>query len=253
MQHKDFTLIGGAQVSKIETDSSGKSVSKVHVELEERKLEFKADIVVIACGASNSAKLLLKSANDAHPNGLANSSDLVGRNYMFHNSQAVVALSKEVNNTKFQKTMSVNDFYWGCDDFEHPMGNIQMLGKSMAPMFRGDAGPLAPGFSLEMMAKHAVDFWLTTEDLPDPNNRVSLASDGNIKLDYTFNNQEPTKKLFQKLKYMLEHMDCHPHLLPNNLYLGKKIPIAGVGHQAGTCRFGTDPTTSVLDLSLIHI
>jgi choline dehydrogenase-like flavoprotein len=99
------------------------------------------------------------------------------------------------------------------------------------------------------MARHAVDFWLTTEDLPDPNNRVTLTDKGDIQLCYKFNNVEPTKRLRQKLQQILEHSDMHPHLIPNHVYLGKTIPIAGVGHQAGTCRFGRDPMTSVLDVN----
>jgi choline dehydrogenase-like flavoprotein len=116
-------------------------------------------------------------------------------------------------------------------------------------MFADDAPRFVPGFTLEAMARHAVDFWLTTEDLPDPNNRVTLNAKGEIQLNYTFNNQEPTKRLKAQLKEMLEHLDCHSHLIPNNAYLSKAIPIAGVGHQAGTCRFGIDPKTSVLDVN----
>ena len=114
---------------------------------------------------------------------------------MFHNSTALVALSKRENTTKFQKTLSINDYYFKADDFDFPLGNIQMLGKSQGPMFAGDAPAFAPGFALDQMARHSVDFWLTTEDLPDPNNRVSLNKKGEITLDYTFNNQEPTKRL----------------------------------------------------------
>ena len=150
---------------------------------------FEGDIVVVSCGAANSAKLLLASANDAHPHGLANGSDQVGRNYMFHNSQAVLALSKEENPTIFQKTLGVNDFYFsGGEDFEFPLGNIQMVGKSQAPMFRGEKPGetrFAPNWTLEEVARHAVDFWLSTEDLPSPENRVTLARDGNIVIDYT--------------------------------------------------------------------
>jgi choline dehydrogenase-like flavoprotein len=167
---------------------------------------------------------------------------------MFHNSTAVVALSKRENPTMFQKTLSMNDFYFRMDDFHYPVGNIQMLGKSKGPMFKGDAPRFAPGFTLDTMAKHCIDFWLTTEDLPDPENRVTLTPKGEIKLSYTFNNLEPTKRLEAKLKSMLGQIDCYNHLIPNTLYLGKSIPIAGVGHQAGTCRFGTDPKTSVLDV-----
>ena len=100
--------------------------------------QFAGDIVVLACGAANTAALLLSSANDKHPNGLANGSDQVGRNYMFHASQAVLALSREENPTVFQKTLGLNDFYFGTDDHDYPLGNIQMVGKSQAPMFRGE-------------------------------------------------------------------------------------------------------------------
>jgi choline dehydrogenase-like flavoprotein len=172
---------------------------------------------------------------------------------MFHNSTAVLALSKEENPTKFQKTLGLNDFYFGMPGFEYPMGNIQMVGKSTAPMFKGEKPletKLAPMFSLEEIAKHAVDFWLSTEDLPKPDNRVTLAPDGNITLTYTFNNQEPKKQLYDKLKSMLGHLGMHPdHLLPRTTYLKNDIPIAGVAHQAGTVRFGSDPASSALDVN----
>ena len=114
------------------------------------------------------------SANDKHPNGLANGSDQVGRNYMFHNSKAVVALSKEPNDTTFQKTLGLNDFYLGADDYQWPVGNIQMVGKSNAEAMKGEEPKLtklAPHWSRRDAARHAVDFWLTTEDLPLPDNR----------------------------------------------------------------------------------
>ena len=248
LQHPNVTLLTNAHVTKLETSRSGREVTGVVTRRNGTEETYRAHVVVVSAGAANSARLLLMSTNDQHRNGLANGSDQVGRNYMFHNSQAVVALSKRENPTLFQKTLSVNDFYWRGDDFPHPLGNIQMIGKSIGPMFREDAPRLAPGFTLDKMAKHAVDFWLTTEDLPDPNNRVTVNSDGEIQLNYTFNNQEPTRRLKEKLQHILEHLDCHPHLIPNSLYLGKSIPIAGVGHQAGTCRFGVDPRTSVLDV-----
>ena len=249
LKHDNVTLLTNAMVQKLVTNAAGTSVTEVIVERDGESHSLKGDIVVLSAGAANSAKILLASANDKHPNGLANGSDQVGRNYMFHNSQAVVALSKKINATKFQKTLTVNDFYWGWKDYEYPIGNIQMVGKSKGPMFAADAPSFAPGWTLETMAEHAVDFWLTTEDWPDPNNRVTLKDDGNIKLSYTFNNQKSTKELNKRMKDMLECIDCHVHLIPNNLYLSKSIPVAGVGHQAGTCRFGTDPATSVLDVN----
>ena len=109
------------------------------------------------------------SSSDKHPNGLANGSDQVGRNFMFHDSQAVLALSREENRTVYQKTLGLNDFYFGTEGFEYPLGNVQMVGKSQAPMFRGEKPVetrLAPQWSLERIARHAIDFWLSTEDLP---------------------------------------------------------------------------------------
>ena len=249
LEHSNVTLLTNAHVVRLETSASGHEVTKVIVKRGDTTEMYTSSIVVVSAGAANSARILLRSANDKHPRGLANGSDMVGRNYMFHNSAALVALSKGENNTRFQKTLALNDFYFGADDYDFPLGNIQMIGKSHGAMFREAAPRLVPGFTLELMARHAIDFWLTTEDLPDPDNRVTLNSEGRIVLSYKFNNLEPARRLMAKLKYLLAHMDCHPHLVPNELYLGKSIPIAGVGHQAGTCRFGVDSATSVLDVN----
>ncbi len=245
----NVTLVTQAHVRRLKTSASGRAVTEVVVDRNGASETYRGNMVVVSAGAANSARLLLMSTNDQHPRGLANGSDQVGRNYMFHNSTAVVAISRRENPTMFQKTLSLNDFYFGASDCAYPLGNLQMIGKSQGVMFRGDAPRLIPGMTLDQMAKHAVDFWLTTEDLPDPNNRITVNAAGEIQLHYTFNNQEPTRRLEAKLHAMLEHLGCHRHLIPNNLYLGKHIPIAGVGHQAGTCRFGTDPATSVLDVN----
>jgi choline dehydrogenase-like flavoprotein len=225
----------------------------VFVERDGEEESFSGDIVVLSCGAANTAKLLLMSANDKHPNGLANGSDQVGRNYMYHNSMAVLAISKEPNLTFFQKTIALNDFYFGTDGFDFPMGNIQMVGKSVGEMYKGEKPletKLAPLGLLDDIAHHAVDFWLSTEDLPDPENRVSVDRSGNITLSYTPNNQVPHQRLYAQLKSMLGHLGMHPdHLIPRHAYLKTDIPIAGVAHQAGTCRFGTDPKNSVLDVN----
>jgi len=249
--HKNVTLMRNAKVTRLKTNSEGTSVTEVIAEVDGEPQVFRADIVVVSCGASNTAKLLLMSANDRHPNGLANGSDQVGRNYMFHNSQAVLAFSKEPNYTRFQKTLALNDFYFGMEGFEFPMGNIQMIGKTMGEMYRGEKPiltALAPTMVLNGMAHHAVDFWLSTEDLPDPNNRITVDGQGKLTLSYTPNNQVPAKKLYEKLKSMLGQLGMHPdHLIPRRAYLKTSIPIAGVAHQVGTCRFGTDPKNSVLD------
>jgi choline dehydrogenase-like flavoprotein len=209
-------------------------------------------VVVVACGAANTAKLLLVSANDKHPNGLANGSDQVGRNYMFHASVAVLALSHDENPTIFQKTLGLNDFYFGSDEHEFPLGNIQMVGKSVAPMFRGERPGetrLAPQWSLEKVAKHAIDFWLSTEDLPMPENRVTVDGQGRLTLAYTPTNDVPKHELYKKLKSILGKLRMEPdHLFGRFAYMKNDIPVAGCAHQAGTCRFGTDAATSVLNV-----
>jgi choline dehydrogenase-like flavoprotein len=251
LEHPNVTLLTNSRAVRLETNPAGTAVTGVEVERDGETESFSADLVVVSCGAANSAKLLLASANDKHPNGLANGSDQVGRNYMFHDSQAVLALSKEPNPTVFQKTLGVNDFYFGTGDFDYPMGNIQMVGKSQAEMYKGEKPletKLAPKFALKDVASHAVDFWLSTEDLPAPDNRVTLDRDGNIKLSYSSNNRTASKRLYHQLKSMLGHLGMHPdHLIPRHAYLKTSIPVAGVAHQAGTCRFGDDPATSVLD------
>ena len=253
LEFPNVTLLRNSKVLKLTTSTDGRSVKEVVVERDRKPETFHGDIVVVSCGAANSAKLLLMSANDKHPNGLANGSDQVGRNYMYHNSMAVLALSKESNLTFFQKTLAMNDFYFGTDGFDFPMGNIQMVGKSVGEMYRGEKPietALAPLGILNDIARHAVDFWLSTEDLPDPDNRVSVDNQGNITLSYTPNNQVPKQKLYDKLKSMLQYIGMHPdHLIPRNAYLKTEIPIAGVAHQAGTCRFGRDPASSVLDVN----
>jgi choline dehydrogenase-like flavoprotein len=253
LMHQNVTLMTNSQAIRLETNGPGTAVTGVVVDHGDgaAPVTYNADIVVVACGAANSAKLLLCSGTERHPNGLANGSDQVGRNYMFHNSQAVLALSQEENPTVFQKTLGLNDFYFSGPDFDYPLGNIQMVGKSQAPMFRGEKPietKLAPTRSLEEIARHAVDFWLSTEDLPRPENRVTLARDGAVKLAYTPTNDESRGRLYNQLKSMLGHIGMHPdHLLHRHAYLKTAIPVAGCAHQAGTCRFGTDPARSVLD------
>ena len=199
LEHPNVTLLTNATVVRLDTNPAGTAVTEVEVDQAGERTILTAHVVVVSCGAANTAKLLLGSANDRHPNGLANGSDQVGRNYMFHNSQAVLALSHEPNPTVFQKTLGVNDFYFGTDDFEYPMGNIQMVGKSTEEMYRGEKPietKLAPTLVLSDIASHAVDFWLSTEDLPQPENRVTLERDGSVKLSYEVGNQAASNRLY---------------------------------------------------------
>jgi choline dehydrogenase-like flavoprotein len=247
LKHDNVTLLVNCIVERLETDSSGMEIKTVHALHHGDPISFSADLVVVCCGAVNTAALLLRSANEKHPNGLANGSDVVGRHYMCHNNSAMLAISLNPNPTVFGKTLALNDFYFGDEDFAFPMGHIQMLGKSDPVMYREDAPFFAPGFTLEYLAAHTLDFWMTSEDLPDPENRVTLTAAGQIQLHYTENNLEGHERLMKKLKWILEHAGFEQHFLPNNIYLGKKIPIAGTAHQCGTVRFGLDPATSALD------
>jgi choline dehydrogenase-like flavoprotein len=251
LEHENVTLLTNAKASRLETNPEGTVVTGVVVERNGSTETFTADLVVVACGAANTASLLLRSAGDKHPNGLANGSDQVGRNFMFHDSVAVLALSREENPTVYQKTLGLNDFYFGSDDFEYPLGNIQMVGKSQAPMFRGEKPgetKLAPEWTLERVARHAIDFWLSTEDLPRPENRVTVDRDGALTLSYAETNAEAKEQLYHKLHSLLGKLDLNPgHLFHRFAYMKNEIPVAGCAHQAGTARMGDDPATSVLN------
>ena len=253
LDQPNVTLLVNAEVERLETDASGRTVTRVQVNRNGSQEFYEGDVVVISAGAANSAKILLRSASDQHPGGLANGSDQVGRNYMYHNSKAIVALDKERNDTVFQKTLGLNDFYLAGDGREWPLGNIQMLGKSNAEAMKGEEPhltKLAPHWSLDEVARHAVDFWLTTEDLPKPDNRVTVDRDGNVHLSYASTNDAEADGLYGEFRKMLNHVGmADHHVLRKNFYMKMDVEVAGVAHQAGTCRFGTDPATTVLDVN----
>ena len=193
---------------------------------------YHGDIVVLAAGAANTAKILLRSASDACPTGLANGSDQVGRNYMFHNSKAVVALGKEPNDTVFQKTLALNDFYLAGDEprvaaRQHPDARqVQRDGHEG----RGAAPDQARARTGAWMrsARHAVDFWLTTEDLPQPDNRVTVDRDGNVHLAYTATNDTEAAALYAEFRKILNHIGmAEHHVLHKNFYMSMNVPIAG--------------------------
>src|SRR5262249_22289614 len=150
--------------------------------------------------------------SDRHPRGLANSSDTVGRHYMGHVNSVLLAVSKCPNPTTFQKTLGINDFYFASQEWDHPMGHISFVGKLDAVTLAAGAPAIAPGFTLDIMARHSLDFWLTTEDLPDPENRVTLDRDGNIVLSYTPNNVRAHERLRKTLeKYLQQQTKCGTH------------------------------------------
>ena len=246
LESPNVTLLTNAKATGLETSPHGRSVSKVVVDLDGRREEYTADVVVVACGAINSAALLLASASEHHPNGLGNGSAVVGRHLMLHNNSSLIAISKIPNPTIFEKTLGVNDFYYGDGEWAYPLGAMQMLGRSDAFTISLDAPDADDPADL---AAHSLDFWLTTEDLPLWDNRVQVEPTGRIRLTYTPTNLEAHNRLTAKFRSQLGAMRCKQEVIERSTYLGGRLGISGVAHQNGTIRFGTDPATSALDLN----
>ena len=250
LRHPNVTLLTHTYVVQLHTSPDGRRITDVEVERDGQRERFTADVVVLAAGAINSAALLLRSANDRHPGGLANGSGQVGRNLMLHNNSSLIAFSRQPNPTKFEKTLGINDFYYGdpADDgtFPYPLGAMQMLGRSDAFTISLDAPDSDDPAAL---AEHSLDFWLTTEDLPKGGNRVEAHADGNVTLHYSPSNLDAHGRLIERFKGLLESMGCRDEVRHNPHYLGGRLGISGVAHQNGTLRFGTDPTSSVLDVT----
>lgn len=255
IQHPNVTLLTEAKVKRLHTSASGHEVTGVETEVAGEVRLFRGDIIVVACGSINSAALLLCSSNDRHPNGLANSSEQVGRNFMKHNCGVVIGLMEKENPTVFQKTLGVNDFYWGEPDFPYPMGQIQLSGKVNQDMLENDVPLMIDAdISPADAARHSVDWWLMGEDLPDPNNRVRLKGD-KICLEYTDNNTESFNRLVHRWTDVLKSINVgigskvrFDRADDKRSYYNSNFPLRWVAHQCGTCRFGTDPETSVLDI-----
>jgi choline dehydrogenase-like flavoprotein len=247
LRHPNVTLRTHARVTRLETDGSGRRVNRVVVDRRGERETYSADVVVLAAGAINSAALLLASAGDAHPAGLGNGSGVVGRNLMMHNNSSLIAFSKVPNPTRFQKTVGVNDFYFDDPrgEFGYPLGAMQMLGKSDAVLIGFDVPEAEDPAEL---ARHSLDFWLTTEDLPVAGNRVTVDARDGIHLRYRPTNLAAHQMLRHRFVGLLDAMQCRDTVLENYSYRGGRLGISGVAHQNGTVRFGTDPATSALDL-----
>ena len=236
----NVTIWVQAKALHILTDPSGKRVTGIEVEKDGQRQTVSAARYVIACGAVNSALLLLRSANSMHPQGLANGTGLVGRNYMVHNNTALMAISPTRKNpTVFQKTMAVNDFYFRGPDFAYPMGNVQMLGKLQAGMLTASK-PFVPRLVLQAMADRSVDWWVMSEDLPNPDNRITLGHDGRVVVHWRPNNLVAHDQLIAAARRMMQEAGYRVVLI-------ERMGIATNSHQCGTARFGADPANSVLD------
>jgi len=247
IKKSNIHLLTDAKVTRLLTNSAGTAVTSVEVEIEGKTHAYNGNIVIVACGAINSAVLFQRSVSSIHPYGLANKSGQVGRNLMKHQNAVVLALSKNKNTNVFQKTLAVSDFYWGDKDYNFPMGHIQMMGKANGTMLAGDAPKITPGFVLDAMASHSIDWWLTSEDLPSADNRVIIKGN-DIQVNYIENNTSSFHRLVHRWKLLLNESGMYDSVLDHNLSISQNIPLAGLAHQNGTLRFGTDPDTSVLDM-----
>ncbi len=240
LQHGNVTLMTNTFAERLLTDPSGRRVTAVEVSRNGVRERLTASRFIVSCGAAHSAALLLRSANDAHPRGLANGSGQVGRRYMAHLATMLEAFHPlKVNTTVFQKTVALNDFYFEGPRSPYPLGNVQSQGRAYAVQAK-TVVPWIPMAVYDAWMARAVDWLAMTEDLPSADNRVTLTSDGRIQLHYRPNNTTAHKRLVAEVKTMLRALG-YP------LVVGYSHNRSNTTHQCGTVVFGTDPATSVLD------
>ena len=242
LQSPTVRLLTRTFVERLNTSADGRRVTEAVARRDGTPLLIRAGRFVVAGGAVNSAVLLLKSVSDRHPHGLANSSGMVGRNYMVHNSTFFLGVDpRRRNTTNFQKTLGLNEWYLAGPDTPYPLGNLQMLGKIQAPMVKA-ARPWVPVPVLTYMTNHSIDIYLTTEDLPDPDNRVVVGNDGRITVHWKPRNLVPHRQLVRRVSRLVRRAG-YP------LILTQRMGIETNSHQCGTAVMGTDPRYSVLDPS----
>ena len=242
LEHANVTLWTNTHALRLLPSEDGRRVAGVEIERDGERQILTANRVAVCCGAINSAVLLLRSACDAWPDGAANASGWVGRGLMQHNHSALIAISDAPNPTVFQKTLCFHDYYFGSEPhgIDHPLGSIQLTGKAPWQRLQAFSDREMPPAVLQDLAKHCVNFWITGEDLPDENNRVTVGADGRPRVSYTPNNREPHRALLRLWQDHLRDIGFHMFWVKT---MGREV----VWHQAGTCRFGNDPTTSVLN------
>lgn len=238
LQTGRLTLKTGAKATRLILTNDGRRVNAIEYEAAGRAERITAPVIVLSASAVNSAVLLLRSACDKAPNGVANSSGVVGRHYMAHNNTALMSIGWQLNPTKFQKTICIHDFYFGDGDFPYPMGNIQGLGKLQTGMLTAKQKYL-PTFVGDRLAERSVDWWIMSEDLPDPENRVLLQGD-RIRLHYTANNMAGHWRLVERTKALMRKIGFA-------LNIQKHMGGLSVSHQCGTVRFGSDPSKAALN------
>lgn len=240
LRAKNVELRPNARVERLVTDDTGRRIVAADVVHDGRRLQIRAGLFVLSAGAINSAALLLRSANSKHPRGLCNSSDVVGRHYMTHNTTALMALHPtRINTTQFPKTLAVHDFYLPDGDAGEGLGSLQLLGKIREPMLRGALGAV-PKALRTALASRSVDWYAQSEDLPHPDSRVTLRPDGAINLHWHRSNLGTHRRWVRHCQQILRKTG-YP------VVLAKSFGTDVVSHQCGTVRFGGDAATSALD------
>jgi choline dehydrogenase-like flavoprotein len=241
LQTGQVDLFTGVQVRRLVTNSSGDRIVRAEGTRHDTDFSIEASLFVVSCGAINSAALLLRSKSAVHRFGIGNSTGLVGRNYMAHLNSAVLAVDvARQNPTVFQKTMVVNDFYFsGKDRYRFPLGSLQLLGKSHAAMLK-TVNAFLPRWLAKGIASHSVDWWATSEDLPDPENRVTVTQDNNIQIFWRPKNLTAHRSLLKVARNLLRKAGYQAVFV-------QRMGIGANSHQCGTVRFGNDPQSSVLD------
>ncbi|MDI7861703.1 GMC family oxidoreductase [Rhizobiaceae bacterium n13] len=240
LQHTNVTLQTGARVTRLETATDGGRIETIHYMHGGAHHKVSPKLVILAAGAVQSAVLLLRSANARHPSGLANSSDQVGRNFMNHNSSAVIAMAPWYRNDSiYQKTFGFNDFYLSDGEGGPPLGNVQLLGRISGKILKANM-PSMPEWLLDRVAAHAIDFYAMSEDLPHPDSRVMVDGD-RIVLQWVRSNWQAHRDLVAKLKAVLRRAGF-PVVLSRAF--DKRTP----SHQCGTVRIGNDPESAPLDV-----
>ena len=241
VDYDNVTLWTNALARRLLTEPGGRRVEAVDVERDGAPVRVHAPLVIASCGAVNSAALLLRSATDKHPDGLGNSSGLVGTRYMAHLSTMMQGFHPfRRNRTVFQKTVGINDFYLRGPDTRYPLGQIQSQGRTHGIMAQTVAPLWLPLWAYNLWVARGVDWLAMTEDLPREDNRVTIASDGRIRLSYCPNNLPAHDRLVAIMTRILKRLGfwkimTHSHQEMNTT------------HQCGTLCFGTDPLQSVLD------
>lgn len=240
LRHSNVSLMTGAQVLRLETDESGKEITAAIIRRNGREERLTAGHFVVAAGAVQSAALLLRSANKAHPKGLGNSSDQLGRNFMNHNTSAVIAIDPFLkNDTVYQKTLHFNDFYNDDPEVHAPLGNVQLLGRVTGNILKAQV-PALPRAAAQAMANRSFGWFLTSEDLPNPESRV-LVRGNEIVVDWQRSNMAAHEKLIQRTKQVLKKAGF-------KLVLVRTFGNRTTSHQCGTARLGSNPETSVVNL-----